>query len=167
MNISEYKFDGINDEDPFINNLLKDMNTSIKIHKNSGLYISHMKLNQYKVKKNFTEDDLPLPAYYGIIHLIKNNSIIIFNQTIVTEHLDIRMDSLDTFYRCIVTIYNLDLNDISEFSNITTFIDMNELISHNRIKTFNFMRSLIKTGFKLYIKNKSNIGVDTSNLEKD
>jgi hypothetical protein len=147
----EYKEHKISEEDPHcIKELLQEINANINIRKDAKLFIQHKNLQLYPTPEDFTKDDVPATIAYGTLYLIKNNSIIEFSSAIVMKNIDIRMPSMDSFYECLVTIYNLSIDDISEFQNVDSFVGMDELVSHDIDKTIDFFTVLVQTGFGMY-----------------
>jgi hypothetical protein len=137
----------------FLKQLAADINRRNKIDKNSALFIIDKKLQKYDLRKNFANDDLPSEVILGSVYLIKNNSIVEFYSHLTNDVVDVRFSqNPDPYYRCVVTIHNMNRSDICDFANTNMFENMDELISHSIDRTTNFLTTLIKTGFDLYLK---------------
>jgi hypothetical protein len=168
MNKKELK---VKSDSKFINDLINDINLENKICRNGLAFIDKYKLKHVKIDnsaggykdkekeekrlqavlRNVTKDLLPLEAYHGNVFLIKNNSIAEFYSWFTTESCSI-FAKPSTFYKCVVTIHNMDISDIGDFTNADAFIDMDELISYDLDKTLNFMIAMIRNGFLIYKK---------------
>lgn len=134
-----------------VKRLIKDINANIRIFHNGDKYIE---INKLTVCDNniVINDHLPQCVYYGSCWLIKNNSILQVDSNSVYESCDIRISEMKMGWRCVITIHNLDLTDVSDFQNMDSFRNMDELVSNDSDKSNNFIIALIKNGFKLYTR---------------
>ena len=138
----------------FIKELYNDINKRNKINKNASLFIANYKLKELtKIKKGVSISDLPHDTQLGVVYLIKNNSMFEFYSFFCNERRDIRFSEVpDLYFKCIVTVHNLNYSDIGDFVNADSFIGMDELISHDINRSLNFMMALISNGFKMYVR---------------
>lgn len=118
--------------------------------KDSKRFIETKKLTKLNHSKTISKDKLPSQLIYGTVYFIKNNSILQFSSTLIDENVDIRWSVKRKNYKCIVTFFNLNLSDISEF-NDTSIFDTDELITYNSDRSENFAIALISTGFTMYL----------------
>lgn len=137
-----------------------------KIKKNVKLFIIDRKLKEYEMDR-LHADSLPKEAYYGSIYLIKGQTIF---QVTSQPELELIIDPNDNWrslfndkvirYKSVVNAHNVFIGDVNEFANPKQFVDMNDMISYDLQKTFNFITGLIKNKFKVYIADKNKIQID-------
>ena len=133
-----------NNDNKFIQQLLKDCNRNTKLCKNAFLFKLDKGLIEMQTKL------LPICAELGRCYLIKNNTIFEFYTCFSCETQSIVFTKSNIRRKSVVTVLNLNICDMKAFSNPDVFTHMDEMISYNWEKTLNFMKSLISSGFKLY-----------------
>ena len=135
----------------FIDKLLLDIQKQKTINTNSSLFIQYKKLKKHNLKK-INEDYLPMEAVLGDIFLIKNNSIIECYSYINTENIDIRFNRINRNYKSIITMYNINVDDIGMFNNTSIFNNKEDIVSRDITRTMDFIILLLKNEFCLYVK---------------
>ena len=76
-----------------------------------------------------------------------------FYNHFTNETLDVRFSDIpDIYYKCVITIYNMNYSDIGDLVNANMFINMDELIGYNMDRSLKFMQALIKNGFTIYVR---------------
>lgn len=149
----------------------KDILREQKIKKNTKLFIIDRKLKEYHMDRE-SVDCLPAEAYYGTIYLIKGQTIF---QVTSQPELELVVDFSDNWralfhdkvlrHKSVVNAHNVFIGDINEFANPTQFINMNDMISYDLQKTFNFIMGLIKNNFNIYIIDTEKIQIDINLLK--
>ena len=131
--------------------LCKEINRNILISKNAELFKKDKNLVKINLHKPLNKEDLPIQSYLGTCYLIKNNSILEFCSTFEYKRIHILDENQELVYKSLITTYNLDQLDVSDFEN-DDFINMDDLVSYSSDDTASFVYALVRSGFNIWIR---------------
>lgn len=143
MNISLYFSQHIRNK--MTSKLLDDITKTKKINSSRELFLLQHNLHEMRYPKD--RDELIN------MYLIKNNTIINVNSHITDEKPNpMYMNKL--YFRCSITPYSFNSEDLSTDVNSSIFNDTGkELHTYDTRKVNDFVDKLIRSGFKIYCAN--------------
>jgi hypothetical protein len=141
-------------ETKFMEELMKRSREDEQNRRDPELYKLKHKLKKYEIsKKQIGRDELPTETMIGTCYLIKNKTIFQVSSYFTMKNFDIRTSNMQTVFRSVTRVINMDLNDCGGIENADIFADMDEMETYEIERSIAFMKTLFNMGFELYGRN--------------